>query len=146
MRSSGGNASRTGPTSLPAPPSAWSQELSLGPQGKRSGALAGEHVCTCRAGEAWTAGAHRLSQASPRPTHLSGSTCCGINPVALGKLGEGERALPFRGLLLFYLPVRKWPCSGLVIHPRQSTELAHYPTPCPQARDATQPLALVSIQ
>lgn len=113
-------------------------ELSLGPQESALGLwLGGACVHTCRAGEAWTTGAHRLSQASPA-LHLSGSTCCGINPVALGKLGEGGKALPSEAFVCSTSSQRKWPCSGLVIHPQAEhrTHSLPTPTPCPQARDA----------
>lgn len=130
MRAPGAAASGPLPTSPSSSSFSLVRSSAWGPRKALWGFGWGEHVCT-------PAGAHRLSQASPA-LHLSGSTCCGINPVALGKLGEGGRALASEAFVCSTSSQRKWPCSGLVIHPQAEhrTHSLPTPTPCPQARDA----------
>ena len=62
--------------------------------------------------------------------------------VALGKLGEGGRDTPFRGLCLFYLQSEDVALLSLFIHPRGKHRTHSLPTPYPCAHRAGCPLSL----
>ena len=140
MRAPGQLHQDASPHPLPGPPSAW-PGAQPGSPGKCSGALTGGSM-SAHMHPGWQG-----LTGCPRP---SLPCTCLVPPgvglmlltVALGKLGEGGRDTPFRGLCLFSLRSENQALLSLVIHPRGKHRTHSLPTPNPSAHRAGCPLSL----